>query len=142
MNKDFNTKVEIEIKAPASKVWDGITNPAVVKKYFFGTEVKSNWKVGSAVTWTGEWKGKAYQDKGEVLEVEPEKLLSLTYWSAMSGLPDKPENYKTITYKLSEHDDKTKVTLLQDNNKSEEEAKHTKENWTKVLEGLKDLLEK
>lgn len=142
IDNNLNSTVSIEINAPASKVWDGLTNPAIVKQYFFGTEVKSNWKVGSSVTWSGEWKGQVYQDKGEVLEVEPEKLLVMTYWSAMSGLPDQTENYKTITYKLEAHGDKTKLTLTQDNNKTQQEAEHSTENWKTVLEGLKKLLEK
>ena len=46
------------INAPASKVWDALTKPEQIKQYMFGTEVTTDWKVGSPITYKGEWKGK------------------------------------------------------------------------------------
>jgi hypothetical protein len=73
--------------------------------------------------------------------MEPEKLLMSTHWSPLSGVPDSPENYHTVTYKLSEKDGSTEVTITQDNNASEEEKAHSEENWKTVLAGMKKLLE-
>jgi hypothetical protein len=64
-----------------------------------------------------------------------------THWSPLSGVPDTPENYHTVTYTLSGNTDQTEVTITQDNNASEEERKHSEENWKTVLEGMKKLLE-
>lgn len=47
MNHPLEAKVTINIKAPIDKVWEGVTSPELVKKYFFGTNVQSDWKVGS-----------------------------------------------------------------------------------------------
>ncbi|CAN5303431.1 hypothetical protein BH09BAC6_BH09BAC6_36660 [soil metagenome] len=49
----------IIFKAPAAKVWEGFTSREMVKKYFFGTNLKSDWKIGSPITFSGEWEGKA-----------------------------------------------------------------------------------
>ena len=59
----------------------------------------------------------------------------------MSGKEDKPENYNLVTYKLIERDDKTVITLTQDNNATEKEKEHSMENWKAVLKKLKEVVE-
>ncbi|MGZ4038890.1 MAG: SRPBCC domain-containing protein, partial [Bacteroidia bacterium] len=34
----------LTINAPAAKVWKALTDASIVKQYFFGTNVKSDWK--------------------------------------------------------------------------------------------------
>jgi len=141
MNKKFTTKVVISIKAPASKVWDALTKPELIKQYLFGTQVTTDWQVGSPITYEGVWEGKPYKDKGTILQVEQGRLLVSTFWSALAGLPDVPENYQTISYELSAEGSGTKLTLTQDNNNTQEDANHSEQNWKMVLEGMKKLLE-
>jgi uncharacterized protein YndB with AHSA1/START domain len=141
MNEKYVAEVTIDIEAPRGKVWDALTNPKLIKQYLFGTEVTTDWKVGSPITYKGTWEGKSYEDKGEVLENEPEKLLVSTFWSSLSGKPDLPENYQTVHYELSPEGVGTRLTLTQDNNASQEEADHADQNWNMVLEGMKKLLE-
>ena len=141
MKKTYTATASTVIHAPASKVWEAITNPALIKQYLFGTDVISDWKVGSPILYRGEWQGKPFEDKGQILEIEPEKRLVSTHWSPMSGVPDLPENYHKVTYQLSDTNGKTEVTILQDNNASEEEKAHSEANWKAVLEGMKKLLE-
>src|SRR5438270_12980908 len=132
----------ITINASADAVWQALTDPALVKQYMHGTNMETSWKVGSPITWKGEWKGKAYEDKGKVLAVEPKKLLRTTHWSPMGGSEDKPENYHTVTYALAERGGDTVLTLRQDNNDSQEEAETMAEkNWGPVLEGLRTVAE-
>ena len=142
MKDTFTAKKSISIHAPAAKVWDALTNPAMIKQYLFGTDAISDWKVGSPITYRGTWEGKAYEDKGKVLKVEPEKLLETTYWSGNSGLPDVPENYNKVTYELAAQSGQTTVTITQENNSSAEARDHAQNNWGMVLEGMKKLLEK
>ena len=141
MKDTFIAKKSITINAPASKVWDALTNPAMIKQYLFGTDAISDWKVGSPLIYKGMWEGKAYEDKGKILRLEPNKLLETTYLSGNSGLPDIPENYNKVTYELTPHDNQTTVSLTQDNNPTEEARDHAQNNWGMVLEGLKTLLE-
>ena len=141
MNKKFTATATATIDAPVSKVWQALVNPEIIKQYLFNTDVISDWKVGSPIIYRGEWEGKPFEDKGKILEMEPERLLKSTHWSPLSGVPNTPENYHTVTYTLSEKGDGTQVTITQDNNASEEEKAHSEKNWQTVLAGMKKLLE-
>jgi hypothetical protein len=59
----------------------------------------------------------------------------------MGGKDDKPENYNLVTYQLWPKDNKTMVTLTQDNVLSEKEKQHVTSNWNMVLEKLKEVAE-
>jgi uncharacterized protein YndB with AHSA1/START domain len=141
MENNFIAEASIVVNAPASKVWEALTNPAMVKQYLFGTDVQSDWKKGSSITYTGEWDGKKYKDKGVILEIEPEKYLLSTYWSSMSGTEDKPENYQKVGYRLTPEGERTKLIITQENAKTQEAADHSKKNWEMVLGGLKKLVQ-
>ena len=141
MNNTFVAKATITINAPAARVWDALTQPELIKRYLFGTQVTTDWRVGSPIVYEGTWEGKAYRDKGQVLQVEPGKLLVSTFWSSLSGLPDVPENYQTVRYELSTEGSGTRLTVRQDNNATQEDANHSAQNWNMVLDGMKSLLE-
>src|SRR5687767_8239570 len=141
MNNKYVVKATTTIHAPVSKVWQALVNPEIIKQYLFNTDVISDWKVGSPIIYRGEWEGKLFEDKGEILAMEPEKLLKSTHWSPLSGVPDSAENYHTVTYTLSDKGESTAVTITQDNNATEEEKTHSEKNWQTVLKGMKDLLE-
>jgi hypothetical protein len=51
--------------------------------------------------------GTPYKNKGEVLEVKPEHILSHTFWTGMGGDADQPENYSVVTYTINQVDDMT-----------------------------------
>src|SRR6187549_2852954 len=102
------------IKATKSKVWKALTDPEIIKKYFFGTETTTDWKVGSPIIFRGEWEGKPYEDKGTILEIEKEKFVKYNYWSSFSGTPDVPANYNNITYAVKEANGETVLTVTQD----------------------------
>jgi uncharacterized protein YndB with AHSA1/START domain len=137
----FIARQSITVRASADQVWEALTQPRLIKQYLFGTEVTTDWRAGSPITYKGVWEGKAYEDKGRVLQVEPGKLLVSTFWSAMSGPPDVPENYQTVRYELSPEGNGTRLTIIQDNNASQEAAAHSEQNWKMVLDGIKQLLE-
>jgi uncharacterized protein YndB with AHSA1/START domain len=141
MDKKLVAKATITINAPTSKVWGALTKPDLIKQYMFGTEVTTDWQVGSPITYKGQWEGKTYEDKGKILQIEPGKLLVSTFWSSLSGLPDVPENYNTVRYELSTEGGSTRLTITQDNNATQEEADHSEQNWNMVLDGIKKLLE-
>ena len=138
---DHVATVETEVEAPPSRVWTALTDPDEIEKYMFGSHVVTDWKPGSPIVWRGEYEGRKYEDKGEVLEFEPERLLRVTHFSPLSGKEDAPENYHTVTYELEGRGETTRIALSQDGNESEEAAEHSKETWEKMLSGLKKVVE-
>ncbi len=141
MEKNLTAKASIKINAACGKVWDGLTNPAIIEKYMMGAKVKSDWKKGSSIIWKGEFKGKKYEDKGKILDIEPHKKLQYSHFSPMLGEKDLPENYHTVTINLSTEEKQTMVTLTQDKNHSEKENEESQKNWKMMLDGLKKVLE-
>jgi uncharacterized protein YndB with AHSA1/START domain len=132
---------ETDISASPAHVWSALTDPAQIKRYMFGSQVETDWKPGSAITWQGEYQGNAYQDKGQIVEVEPRRRLVVTHFSPMSGQPDVPENYHNLTYLIEPRGEGTHLSLTQDNNATEEEAAHSRDNWAAMLSALKKVVE-
>ena len=141
MSGKFVAKASIRLKADQKTVWRALTDPAMIKQYFFGTNAVSDWKKGSKVFFRGEWEGKSYEDKGTILESSPPKRLQYNYWSSFSGTADVPENYAVVTYSLDAKGTETELTVTQDSPTSEARD-HSETNWKSVLEGLKKLIEK
>ena len=113
---NYLATAETDIAAAPERVWEVLTDPEQLKELWFGAEVKTDWQQGSPITWSGEWEGKPYQDKGEILEVDPGRLLKLTHYSPLTGQPDVPENYHTLIYTLDGDGTATHLKLTQDNN--------------------------
>lgn len=134
-------KTSITINATAAEVWKAITDPAAIQQYLMGTKVKTDWKEGSPISYTGEYHGKQYHDKGIIQKIEPEHVFQSTYWSSMGGQPDLAENYNLVTYKLGKRKDCTLLTLTQDNVKTELEKTQAVHNWKAVLQKLKSVVE-
>lgn len=139
--KGFVAHASTTINSPVSRVWHALTDPDMIAQYMFGTNVVTDWQEGSRIAWQGEWQGKPYEDKGVILKLEPQRLLKYTHYSPLSGKPDAPENYHTVTVELSREGEQTVVMIAQDNNDTEEARAHSEENWQSMLEGLKDVVE-
>jgi uncharacterized protein YndB with AHSA1/START domain len=142
MNMQIIARKSVSINAPAAKVWGALVNPEMIKQYMFGTTVVCAWKVGSPILFKGEWKGKAYEDKGVILRFEPDRILQYSYFSPLSGVPDLPENYHIVTMELSKDGKSTILKVSQDNNQNEKFRAQSEKNWGVMLQGLKKLLEK
>jgi len=142
-------RVTTLIDAPSNKVWSALTDPEAIAEYYLGATVSTDWKVGHPITWSGEWKGKPYEDKGEIMSCDPERELSYSHWSAMSGTQDVPENYHRVTVSLQgAGEGQTRVTLTQSNldgTVSDEDREHRddyEQNWSTMLAGLKQVAER
>lgn len=142
MANKLSIEVHVSIKAPVSKVWQALTDPALIKEYMFGTNTTSDWKKGSKITYSGVWEGKEYTDSGTIIDIIPEQVLNTTYYSPLSGKEDIPENYANVIYTLKPDIDGTVLTIWQDNLENEAAQEYMVKNWDMVLNSLKKLLEK
>ena len=136
------------IQATAAEVWTALTTPKIMKSYFLGADVSSDFQLGSPITFRGEFKGKTYEDKGEIQTVEPQRRLTFSHFSPLAGRPDVPENYHTVTFDLAPVPGGTKVTLTQANLAGGVKPSDVKQraefekNWMSVLDGLKKTVER
>ena len=147
MNR-LTAQVTRTVEATPAQVWGALTTPATFKEFFFGTDVESDWQVGHPIRMTGEYKGKPYEDRGEIMDVEPGRRLSFSHWSTMSGAPDTPENYQVVCFDLVPSGTGTKVILTQSNLVGEpkpsdiEHRRDYEKNWNHVLDGLAEVVSK
>ena len=127
------------VDAPIEEVWDAILNQDIIKKSMFGTTVISDLGEGSNIVWKGDWQGKSYEDKGTILQFKPKTKLQYSHFSPLTGQPDIPENYHTVTIELGNKNKHTTITLTQDNNATEDAKKHAEHKRESMLEGQKKL---
>jgi uncharacterized protein YndB with AHSA1/START domain len=133
MEKQF-LNISVKIKSSPEKVWPHLTQPELIKKYFFGTQIETDWKPGSSIYFRGEYQGK-------IIVFKPNEKITFSYWSSFSGLADLPENYQIVTYQLLENLGETYLTLHQDNIGTVQMKEHSEKNWRGVLDGLKNQVE-
>lgn len=138
----YKAETDILIKSSREKVWNALTEPALIEQYFLGTKVTTDWRPGGSIVWTGEWEGKEYKEWGNVEEFSPQTKIVFNYFSPASGLEDKPENYNKVTYTLTEEGEETRLSVTQENIKDQATASQSEQNWKQVLEAIKTLLEK
>lgn len=141
MNKSLTVTQQIRINADSSAIWDTLVNPEKIKAYLFGTQVKTDWQVGSPIIFEGDWEGQKFQDKGHVITFNVEQELTYDYWSGFSGMEDIPENYSLVTYTISENHNGHVLTVRQQGFSGEEAREHTDKNWAMLLEKVKELAE-
>ncbi len=139
-------EVSTLVAAQPQEVWAALTAPEIIKSYFFGADVETDWREGSPIRFRGDWQGKKFEDKGEVKQVAPLRRLTFSHWSPLSGTPDQPENYHLLSYELVANGDGTKVTLSQTDLSgvapiNEKNQQAFRKNWETVLAGLKKAVE-
>jgi uncharacterized protein YndB with AHSA1/START domain len=134
---------QVTVDASPERTWQTLTDPERVTQWMAGTTLTTDWSVGGPITWAGEIEGRAYEDRGEVLEVDEPRRLSVTHYSPLMGQDDVPENYHTVTYTLDgAGEGPTTVSLEQDGNESAAQAEQFSQNWQSMLEGLKAVAER
>ncbi|WP_366519717.1 SRPBCC domain-containing protein [Nocardioides sp.] len=60
----------IYIQAPPDVVWAVLTETDQVRQWQYGSELSTDWAVGSPIRFTNEWDGQRFEQWGTVLVVE------------------------------------------------------------------------
>ena len=71
------SQVRTTVKAPPSAVWKALTTVSTLKQFFFGSDISTDYRVGSPIYFRGNWKGKPYEDKGRIRAREAIGLYAL-----------------------------------------------------------------
>jgi uncharacterized protein YndB with AHSA1/START domain len=130
--------IETTIAADAGEVWKALTGPGATVMPM--TKVETDWTVGHPIVFSGEWKGKSFEDHGEIKKVAEDREVIFTHWS---GDRVQPEDYHVVRYALSADGKATKVRLTQSNigPKAEVDDKTAAE-FTKTFGLMLDQLKK
>ncbi len=138
MMKELIVRRKAILKATPAEVWDALTNPEKTRKYF------SDWEVGSTITFVGRiFLIKKIEMKGIILEIIPEKLLK--YSLNNTNTKDGSSSFSVVTDTLSYENDKTTLIITDDVGEgpgAEERYKKSQKGWTKIVKGLRDLINK
>lgn len=139
----------IFIQATAQKVWSLLTSAEETKKYMYGCETVSDWKVGSSLDWQMMHDGNLIVVvTGQIKEIEENTLLVYTVFDPNSELEDIPENHLTVSYRLTSENGGTRLDVQQgDYTKVGEGEKRYKETyndgqgWDPILVQIKAIAE-
>lgn len=143
MRQDLIASQTITINNTLANVWEGLTNPEIIKDYLYGTNAITDWQPGSAILFKGEYNGTVYCDKGEVKDNKHLETISYTYWSGFSGLADLPENYSVVTYNLHPiSETETALTWTMQGFATEEGYQHSKTGMGEFLKTVKVVMDK
>ena len=126
------------IETTPEKLWEALTSSEFSKRYWFDTEVKSDWKVGSpfALVMNG-----TTTDVGEILQVDRPRRLSYTFHHVLSEAARKERPTK-VTFNLEPHGKLVKLTLThEDFEDGSVILDGISKGWPAILASLKTLLE-
>jgi uncharacterized protein YndB with AHSA1/START domain len=133
-------RVSVSFHAPVERVWEWLTDPTLVKQYFYDTDLLADWKIGGMMYYRWVCEGKDYEDKGIITALDAPYHLAYDYRSSWDTSPDIRENYKRVTYTLTSHDGETLLVVTQESD-TPTEAENIEKSWNNILSGLKKLIE-
>jgi uncharacterized protein YndB with AHSA1/START domain len=126
------------IETTPEKLWNALTDGDFTQRYWFGTRLKSDWKVGSTFEML-RGDGSA-SDAGKVVEYDPPRRLSYTFVNVS-------EKYKNdlpalATFLLEPHGSLVKLTLThQGFAEGSKFFDGISKGWPAIMSSLKSILE-
>jgi uncharacterized protein YndB with AHSA1/START domain/DNA-binding transcriptional ArsR family regulator len=129
---------EVYIRTTPERLWRAITDSADTRRYYFNSDVVSDWKPGSKLAYVHD--GHASLDC-TIQEIEPEKRLvhsfSAIYDPEVAGDPP-----SRVTWEIEKMGDICRLRLVHDEFTGETKTYHeTESGWAQILSGLKTLIE-
>jgi uncharacterized protein YndB with AHSA1/START domain len=128
----------IYIETTPEKLWEALTNAEFTKRYWFGTELTSDWKVGSpyALVMNG-----TTTDVGEILEADPPRRLSYTFKHVLDD-ELRNEAPSKVVFMIEPHGKLVKLTLTHEGfAEGSKLLDGISRGWPAILSSLKSLLE-
>ncbi|MCA1458638.1 SRPBCC family protein [Bradyrhizobium sp. BRP22] len=126
------------IETTPEKLWEALTDSDFTRRYWFNTEVRSDWKVGSpfALVMNG-----TTTDVGEILEADRPRRLAYTFKHQLDeDMRNEPPT--KVAFTLEPHGSLVKLTVTHEG--FVEDSKlfdGISKGWPAILSGLKTLLE-
>lgn len=126
------------IETTPEKMWEALTSSEFSKRYWFGTELKSDWKVGSSLALVMNG---TTTDTGEVLEADRPRRLSYTFKHVLDDeLRHEPPS--KVVFNLEPHGKFVKLTLTHEGfAEGSKMLDGISRGWPAIISSLKSLLE-
>ena len=132
---------KLKLKASPQKVWKAITEPEIVKQWQYGSQLTTDWKVGSDIRFRSEWEGQVFEQWGTVLQFDPHEKLRYSLFAPRPDLEGKPENYFEMEYQLTGDENGTELKIIQKDNRPGAKPEDEQGEENPVLKMLKELIE-
>jgi uncharacterized protein YndB with AHSA1/START domain len=126
------------IETTPEKLWEALTSSEFSKHYWFGTELKTDWKIGSpfALVMNG-----TTTDTGEILEADRPRRLSYSFQHVLND-EMRSERPTKVVFTIEPHGKLVKLTLThEDFEDGSELLNGISRGWPAILSSLKSMLE-
>jgi uncharacterized protein YndB with AHSA1/START domain len=126
------------IETTPEKLWEALTSSEFTRRYWFDTEVRSDWKVGSplALVMSGQT-----TDVGEILEADRPRRLSYTFRHILDDEMSK-EPASKVVFRIEPHGKLVKLILTHEGFVGGSKLLDgISKGWPAILSSLKSLLE-
>lgn len=127
------------IKTTPEKLWKTLTTSDLIKRYWFGMDIESEWK--TTAPWVMKFPDGRVADRGEIVEFNVSKILVIR-WRNEWNPEMKEEGYSRCVFDLEQVDGGVKLTVTHGievpNSKF---IGSVSVGWPMVLSNLKSLLE-
>jgi uncharacterized protein YndB with AHSA1/START domain len=99
-------------------------------------QIETDWRVGGSIVVRGLHYAR-FENRGVVLEADAPRRLRYTHSSSLSRLPDRPESYTTLDFRLRVAGAATELTLVMTGFPTASIFKHLELYWRGTLAVLK-----
>jgi uncharacterized protein YndB with AHSA1/START domain len=131
---------QLYIRASQEQVWDAITNPEMVAKFFHGAQVESSYEVGTKIRSLSP-DGSQVWTENTVLECEPPHRLVHT-WRSLYDPEMAVEPESRVTWEIeAQPGGFSKVTLVHDRLDGSPKTAAGVRGWSYIISNLKTVLE-
>lgn len=127
------------IRTTPAKLWQALIDPEFTRQFWCDTWQDCEWKPGAS--WRIMIPDGRVADSGEVLEIEPERRLVLS-WRNEFRPALREEGYSRMSYELEPQGDVVKLTITHEMDKPGSKLiEGVSSGWPMILASLKSLLE-
>jgi uncharacterized protein YndB with AHSA1/START domain len=126
------------IETTPEKLWEALTSSEFSKRYWWDTNVVSDWKVGSpfSLVLNGQT-----TDVGEIIEADRPRRLSYTFRHILSEAASK-ERPSRVTFVLEQYGKLVKLTLAHEDFAEDSViVDGISKGWPAIMSSLKSMLE-
>jgi uncharacterized protein YndB with AHSA1/START domain len=130
------------ISTTPEKLWETLTNPDFIVRYWFGRRNESTWKVGAPIE-SRSPKGEL-EWRGHVIENDPPRLLSFTFDHVNDNEPPSRVTFaiEQLGTETNPQGSAVRLTVTHDSFPPDSETlEDVSKGWPSILSGLKTLLE-